>query len=274
MAYKIGINSDAYNACSDVEAIPVIKSVGFDSFFMSWKGTAYVERCANAAARSSLIFQSIHAPFENVNEIWHGSELGGKIAETLKSCIDDCVRFDVPLMIIHPFIGFKEHTPTEAGLRTYGDIIDYSDKKGVLLGFENVEGDEYLAAIMERYADAPTVKFCWDTGHELCYNRGKDQMALYGDKCVGTHFDDNMGCTDPQNIFWTDDLHMLPFDGIVDWQGVMDRIRAHGYTDVLTFELTTLGKPEKEHYHRKYAEMTCEEFFGEAAERARRVAAL
>ena len=274
MTYKIGVNAEAYGGCSVTDALPYIKSAGFDAFFTEWKPDSPVEAWAQEGAKKGLIYQSIHAPFGKMREVWNGTELGLAAINDLKACVDDCSRFDVPLMIIHPFIGFKDHTPTEIGLKLYGEVIEHAEKKGILLGFENVEGEEYLAAIMERYSSSPVVKFCWDTGHEQCYNLGKDMMALYGDRLAGTHFDDNMGCTDPTNIYWTDDLHLLPFDGIVDWRGVMDRIRAHGYTGILTFELTTRGKPGHEHYHEGYAKMSCEEFYFEAAKRARRVAQL
>ena len=72
-------------------------------------------------------------------------------------------------------------------------------------------------------------------------------------------------------ITWIDDLHLLPFDGINDWQGVAARlVECDG---PLTFELTTQSKPGR-HENDKYARMTAAEYLTEAYSRACRVAAL
>ena len=140
------------------------------------------------------------------------------------------------------------------------------------IAFENTEGEEYLAAIMNRFADCESLGFCWDTGHELCYNRAKDMMAFYGDKLVSTHLNDNFGVTG-EEITWLDDSHVLPFDGVADWNGIADRLLKVGFTNPLTFELTRQNKPER-HTHDGYAKWSVEEFFENAHERAVRFAAL
>lgn len=80
---------------------------------------------------------------------------------------------------------------------------------------------------MHDLGGSPAVRFCWDTGHEMCYNFSQDMMGLYGDKLVATHFNDNMGMADPNVVTWHDDAHLLPFDGIADWAGIMQRINRH-----------------------------------------------
>jgi len=65
----------------------------------------------------------------------------------------------------------------------------------------------------------------------------------------------------------------MPFDGVGDWQNIMDRIRRDGYEGILTFELDLKAKPGKR-THDRYAKMSPEEYLAEAYERARRVAAL
>ena len=275
MEYKLGVNAEAYKNCSVEENISFIADAGFDAFFTEWKADFPIGKWADIASKKGLIYQSIHSPFSKVNHIWYGSELGKEYVELLKKCIDDCKAVDVPLMIVHPFIGFNEHEPTDIGLELYGRIIEHADKKNIRIAFENVEGEEYLSALMQKYGDAPCVGFCWDTGHEQCYNLGKDMMALYGDKVFGTHFNDNNGCLDLSCVTWRDDLHLLPFDGKVDWQGVMSRIRRHGYDGILTFELTTSPKPDRDtSLHDSYSAMSGQEFYTEAYNRAKRVAAL
>ena len=45
--------------------------------------------------------------------------------------------------------------------------------------------------------------------------KGKDMLELYGDRLIATHINDNLGVSNSDGkIFRTDDLHLLPFDGI------------------------------------------------------------
>ena len=74
-------------------------------------------------------------------------------------------------------------------------------------------------------------------------------------------------------IFWTDDLHLLPFDGIIDWKKAMERLNKCGYNDILTFELSKKSKPNR-HENDKYFKMTIEEYISECYVRACKIAYL
>ena len=196
MNYKLGLGTGFGFPSTTTEQIKMIRAAGFDAVFTGWAPDAPIEDYARTAKECGLIYQSVHAPFQKVHEIWKGSEAGQAYTDLLISCLYDCARHHVPLMIIHPFIGFRDHSPTEIGLELYGKIVKEAENAGVLLGFENVEGMEYLKALMDAFSSSPAARFCWDTGHEQCYNYGIDQMALYGDRLAGTHFNDNLGITD------------------------------------------------------------------------------
>ncbi len=67
-----------------------------------------------------------------------------------------------------------------------------------------------------------------------------------------------------------DDLHLMPFDGDLDWKRIMDKIRAASYNGTITFEL----KSKDDGVHGRYLGMSCEEFYTEAYKRAVRVSKL
>ena len=256
--------------------VNMIGQIGWEAFFTGWDRNN-LERWANEAARGGLIYQSIHSPFggqHKVSYMWQDREEGKFVTDQLIECVKDCAKFDIPVMVIHPFIGFRDHTPTQVGLDNYARVVEVANKLGVRLGFENVEGEEYLAALMEKFWDEPCCGFCLDTGHEQCYNGGKDMMALYGEKLCHTHFNDNLGIILPPDasvdLTWHNDLHLTMGDGIVDWKGVMDRIDASPYEGPLICELTRGNKPGR-HDHDGYAAMTMEGFYAFALERARKV---
>ena len=259
----------------EIEQIRIMKNVGFGAFFTGWNPEK-TEEIANEAARLGLVQQSIHSPFSGeyrVRYLWEGGELGDHVRNALIDCVKDCARFDIPVMVIHPYIGFHDHTPTEVGLDNYARVIEVANKLGVKLGFENVEGEEYLAAIMERFWNEESLGFCLDTGHEMCYNRHKDMLALYGEKLCHTHFNDNLGVRGEEITFY-DDLHLMPTDGIADWHNIMERIRKTGYNGILMSELSYADKPGKNGTEHKYTEMSMEEFMARAYEKIKTAIAM
>ena len=257
------------------EQVALFADRGFDGFFAGWKQGESLLGCRKAAQEHHMLFQSVHAPFGHAADFWEGDEALGNISvEEQLQCLRACHDAQVPLMIVHAYKGFDNHNPTQAGIDRFARVVREGEKLGVKIAFENTEGEEYLAALMDAFANESHVGFCWDTGHELCYNGGKDMMALYGHRIFGTHINDNLGVHDFEGkITWHDDLHLLPFDGINDWDWVAARLAKYGMTETLTFELTTISKPG--HYENdRYARMGLEAYLTEAYRNACRVAAL
>ena len=99
-----------------------------------------------------------------------------------------------------------------------------------------------------------------------------DLVAKYGDKLIATHLNDNLGIKDENGrIFWHDDLHLLPYDGMADWKEFAHRLNKCGYDDILTFELNNKSKPNR-HENDKDWNMPIEEYIAECYVRACRFA--
>lgn len=255
------------------EEIPLIGKAGFDGVFTGWYKGAPIRRWAALTAENGMFYQSIHAPFNRADKMWESGAEGDETAEELCLCLDDCKQNGIPVMVAHAFIGFDRHEPNERGIRRFSLVAEHAAALGVKLALENTEGEEYLAALMDALQNNPSVGFCIDTGHEMCYNSSRDMIGKYAHRVIATHLNDNMGITDPARITWHDDAHLLPFDGIADWEGIVRRLKAAGYTGPLTFELTCRNKPER-HTHDAYAAWTIEEFLAHAYERAQKLQTL
>ena len=258
------------------EQIRLFAKVGFEGFFTGWQKGAPLARWRKTADECGMLYQSVHGPFRGCAEIWkEDSESAEDFVQELKDCVRDCADNGVALMISHAFIGFYTGMqPTEIGLERFGKVIDEATRCGVNIAFENTEGEEFLAAVLNAFGERPNVGFCWDTGHEMCYNGGRDMTALYGKYLMGTHLNDNLGARRFDGVItWHDDLHLLPFDGIGDWAGIAARLRRWQFTDVLTFELNRASKPDR-HENDAYARMSMEEYVTAAYMRACRAAAL
>lgn len=256
------------------EQVRLFHKLGFDGFFVVWSEDTDLLEFRELAQELGMLFQSVHAPFGKINHMWEPTELTEFALHQQLECLRASAAAGVDLVVCHAFIGFTKHDPTQFGIDNFRILVDEAEKLGIRIAFENTEGEEYLFALMEAFADRPHVGFCWDTGHELCYNHSQDLLVKLGSRLLCTHLNDNLGIRDWEgNTTFHDDLHLLPFDGIADWQGIARRMNREGYDKELTFELkyaTTLNGCD----HKIYGHMSLEEYFTHAYIRACRVAAL
>ena len=250
------------------EQMKLVKSVGWDGIFTGWSKEEDLEEYAKCADANKLIYQSVHAPFGNVDKLWESEIDGDKYADEQIECIRRSHDVGVDLVVAHAIIGMEKCTPTTLGLRRFEKIFNVAENLGVTVALENTEGEIYVETLMKEFGSSDRVRFCIDTGHEMCYNSSRDIIGKYADKLICTHLNDNMGQTG-DIITWYDDSHLLPFDGVGNWDGIADRLRKAGYKNHLTFELTRNNKPER-NTHDRYAHLDFEGFAALSLERAKR----
>ena len=272
---KLGLGTLGLDGMTVAAEIRAMKKVGFDAFFTEWYEGAPVEEWAEVGKECDMIYQSIHAPFGRAADIWGADDKKGDAAvKELCDCLDACRRAGVPIMVAHAFIGFKDHTPTPIGLTRFERVVAHAKQCNVKIALENTEGIEYLDALLTHFEGNDTVGFCWDSGHEMCYNYSEDLLARWGDRLLATHINDNLGIRDfDGEITWIDDLHLLPFDGIGDWREKMNRLSQANTPEVLTFELSIRSKPDRRE-NAPYEAMEPLDYLTACYIRACRVAAL
>lgn len=251
------------------EQMRIFAEAGFDGFFTAWEPDAPIAENRKAADALKMFYQSVHAPYGKLDKVWQEGEEGDLFLGTLTECLTDCAANEVGIMVCHAFIGFRDHSPTQIGLDRIGRLARRAEELGVKIAFENTEGEEYLAAILNGIP-SPALGFCWDTGHEMCYNHTQDMPSHYGSRIIATHINDNLGIRSfDGTISPIDDLHLLPFDGIADWDWVAERLKT--FDGPLTFELKRFSKPDR-HDNDRYLAMTLPQYAAEAYARACRVA--
>ena len=273
--YTLGINiPDKLKGDEVTEQIAHIGRVGFDGFFTLWEHD-YIEKWANAAANAGLLYQSIHAPFLEAGKLWLAGEEGERLTRELIDCLQDCARFDIPIMVAHAFMDFVDVPPTQIGFDRHARVLEAADRLGVTVAFENLVRADALAALMQKFGDLPCCGFCYDSGHEACFNAGTDMLALYGSKLCHTHLNDNFGVTDPTlppHLMPNHDLHLVMEDGAFDFANVMQRIDRTPYEGLLCCEIKLRNVAGRQD-HDRYIQMPVEEFYAYVLERARRVRA-
>lgn len=271
---KIGISIGKSHNLSIGEMLQIIKDVGFDGISPVWKSGPELASVVEIAEKLGLEVQSLHAPFAKAADMWSREEnVLLPVKNELKKVIDDCVKFHIPIVVAHVWIGFGYQFDMN-GLYygNYEEIVRYAKARNVKVAFENTEGIEYLRALMAHFKGDETVGFCWDSGHEMCYNYSEDILAEFGDRLMMTHLNDNLGISRfDGNIHWTDDLHLLPFDGVADWDYNIQRLRMARRLPILNFELNVTSKPNR-HENDIYGKMDPTQYFTEAYKRACKIA--
>ncbi len=258
------------------EQVRMMKNAGFEAFFIDdCNRHAPVTELVSLAKELGMEISSYHAPFTKSYDMWKATSEGDVAKDELLDCLEVCAANEIPVMVTHAFIGYDGSLVSkETGIERYGAVADRAEALGITLALENTEGDEYLGILMDAFKDKESIGFCWDTGHELCYNYGRDMAGLYADRLVCTHLNDNLGVSNFSGVrTWHDDLHLLPFDGITDWESVAQRLVSANFQAPLSFELSIRSKPDRSD-NDAYRLMKPELYFAAAYNRACRVAAL
>lgn len=250
------------------DQMKIVAELGWDGVFTGWSQGEDVVAYAKAISDLGLKYQSIHAPFGKVDKIWESETEGDKYTDEQIECLRHAKEAGVDLVVAHAIIGMDRCTPTVLGLRRFEKIFTAAENLGVTVALENTEGEIYVEALMREFGSSDRVRFCIDTGHEMCYNASRDIIGKYADKLICTHLNDNMGQTG-DNITWLDDSHLLPFDGVADWNKIAERLNKAGYKGDLTFELTSKSKPER-NTHDRYADLDFTGFAALALEKAKK----
>ena len=272
----LGFSLQAQYDLSFSQAIVLLNNAGFSAVSPIWSPDLALETLATCVQKHNMTIQSLHAPHGGLAYLWNSKDpLSVQAQRNITDCIDACAQFQIPITVVHGWQGLIYTFPKEPlDFSVFDRIVDHADQKKVSIAFENLEGEEYLDALMAHFAGNDTVGFCWDSGHEMCYNHSQDLLAKYGDRLLCTHLNDNLGIKAYDGtITWLDDLHLLPFDGIADWTYNAKRLAKCNFRDVLTFELTVKSKPGR-HDNDAYGQMPFERYVAEAYKRACRFGAM
>lgn len=249
-----------------------LKKAGWDGVFFTWTGKESDGLLIENIKAEGLVLQSVHAPYDRLDKLWESDEEGDAEVRRLTSCIQNAASWGFDTVIMHAVVGMQRIAPDQAeqkrGLDHFQKLFDAAKEAGVIVAMENTEGEKYLDLVLSRFREHPNVRFCIDTGHEMCYDHGHDLIARYADLLYCTHLNDNFGLTGDA-ITWLDDLHLLPFDGVADWGKIASRLRSAQYRGDFTYEIKLEGR-EGRHEHDAYRAMPFQDYAALAFERAQR----
>lgn len=249
---RIGINFDA--KWNYREVIDAFLENGIDRTFVCIEHPQFAEAMA-ALKKANITVDNFHAPFKKQNTIWAESDIGEDMLARFLEAVDYCVDYGVPLMVAHVSNGRPMPPINKTGLARFDKFMAYAKSKGITIAFENHKYIENVQFMMERYPDAG---FCLDTSHENGFTPGVRYMSMWSDRLVATHLSDNECVCDK-------DMHMIPFDGSIDFEQTAFEIAKSARDLTLMLEI----KPNN---HPKYKDMSAKEYYAAAAKSIRKFA--
>lgn len=235
MERKLGITSECLKEVPPEEALPLIKAAGFDCYFTGHYTSEKVASIKKVGDELGLTCEFIHAPFKGINNMWLSGMDYMDVDRKMKESIDTAAEHGIPTVICHLSSGWKAPEINDLGLARFDALVEYATDRKVNIAFENLRKIGNLAYFADRYEFIPYVGFCYDIGHEHCYTKTVDWMDIFLNKMIATHIHDNMGRGDAKDC--DPDLHLLPFDGNVDYEHVMRKLDQYGFEGALVLEV-------------------------------------
>ncbi len=253
----VAIQNDNKNV-TPIETIDAIKKAGFKNAFVQWYNEDWAcsqQEQLDYARKVGLNIICAHLGYKKVNEIWRDNETGEAFVERYKNDLRICKKNNILLVVMHLIGTNPEIICSEIGLRRIKEIVDYAEELGIKIAFENTKRYEYLEYVFS-HLDNSNIGLCYDSGHCHIFFDDKFDYEFFKNRIFTVHLHDNDK---------SDDLHLMPFDGTIDWEHVMHQLKECHFEEPITLELT---------YRYHYLEMSIEEFYQKGYEVANQLAKL
>ena len=214
-----------------IQTIESVKNAGFKNVFVQWYDKDWehsqieqVKMCKKLGL--NIIFA--HLGYQNINSIWEEGKIGDKEVERYKKDIKNCHENGIPMVVMH--LTQKDKAPMygEVGLNRIRKITEYAKEMNMKVAFENTKIKGYLEYVLDNIKD-DNVGICFDAGHYHVHFDDEFNFELFKNRIFAVHLHDNDK---------SDDLHLLPFDGTIDWEYVINKLKNCNYNGPITMELS------------------------------------
>lgn len=230
---------------SVVETINSIKKAGFKNVFVQWYDEDWEisqEEQVRLCKENGLNIIFAHLGYRTINQIWEDTLEGESLVEKYQNDIKNCSENGIKMVIMH--LTTKRTAPmyNEIGLNRIRRIVEYAKKLNVKIAFENTRIRGYLEYVLGNIKDE-NVGLCFDVGHYHVHFNDEFNFEFFKDRIFAVHMHDNDK---------TDDQHLLPFDGTIDWQSAINKLKEANYQGPITLELC---------YRNDYLKLGIDEFY-------------
>lgn len=235
MKRKLGIMIECLKGKHPSDTLELIRDAGFECYFTGRNTHAEVSELVKKGNSMGLSCEFIHAPFKNINSLWLDGMDYLWIYNEIKTSIDIAAENGIPSVIVHVSSGWNAPAVNDIGLSRYDSLVLYAAERGVKIAFENLRKVGNLAYLADRYEHLENVGFCYDCGHEHCYTKTVCWPDIFRGRIIATHIHDNFGRGDSEE--GDPDLHLVPFEGNLDYAKMMRKLDEYNYTLPLILEI-------------------------------------
>ena len=236
------------------ELVDMFQSAGFTamdfSFFdKTWyseeQEDTFFSELRKYAEGVGMCFNQAHAPFHSsFPDEQQTKERFWEIVCVLRRA----ALLGAKIIVVHPVQHLHyadEGAPErlfEMNMEFYGKLIPYCQEFGIQVAVENMWQYHPWPKIthstcstpqeMNRYLDTLNSKWitgCLDVGHASLVGQAPDEFVL----AMGA---DRLGALHIHDVSKTEDSHTFPYQGVIDWQKLMQALKTIGYRGDLTFE--------------------------------------
>jgi sugar phosphate isomerase/epimerase len=140
-------------------------------------------------------------------------------------------------------------------VRSLEELVPIASDAGVRLAVEvipnTLSGASALVTLIEDELDLPSLGICMDVGHARLMGDVVDAIESCSGHIVTSHLHDNRGRTDD---------HLIPGQGVIDWDAATLAFQKVGYDGVWMFELAMSTAPRQVLEHSVKARERLESF--------------
>lgn len=246
------------NICSPLETIDTVKKVGFNNVFIQWYDKEYKEFDISQEEQLKYIKDNnlnvifAHLGYKNINNIWLDNEIGEELLNKYLRNLEECKNNNISMVIMHLCSKDVAPEPNELGLKRLRIICNKAKELNIKVAFENTKIKGYLEYVLSNIKE-DNVGICYDAGHAHAHFNDEFNFEFFKNKIFAVHLHDNFGSTDE---------HLIPFDGTINWEYVMKKLKENNYNGPITLELC---------YRNKYSNMTTEEFYTKGLEAGKKL---
>jgi len=238
MILETGMTTKAKCSSSGRRTLEKIHRADFENVMLNQTGDRNLKRFITVAQEIGLKVPFVHMDCTDISSIWTPDEKQQPFMEYAKSTIELCGDNGVGTVIVHPSYAKLECCPPNAmGIDNMAQLVRTAEKAGTRIALENMDTTSFphFETLLEKI-DAPNFGFCFDSGHWNLHMPEKDLLGTYGARLMAVHIHDNLGAQGNPNPTWQDDLHLLAFDGVIDFDKVAKGIAQSSYDGPVMLE--------------------------------------
>jgi len=209
---KIGISFYFGYKLKTKEAVKLLKEHNFESVmtiadkkFTKTQGA--ISKQVKYFKKYNIELSSLHMRYEEgeLPNFWVNNKIGDKLESNLKKDLKIAKKYGFKCVVVH-----LKGEYSDIGVNRINRLLKIAREINVPLAIENIDCQDLFIKVMDSIDD-DYLKFCYDSGHNNCFDPEYNYLSKYGDRLVALHLHDNDGLNDD---------HTLNRLGNIDWDKI------------------------------------------------------